>query len=55
MECRLATKGDKSYIIQAFPGIYGGRDSLPHYYDHFMECSKCICYVGEIDGKIVSF
>ena len=54
MECRLATEDDKSNIIQAFPGIYGGTDYLPHKYDHFMECPRCICYVGEMDGKIVS-
>ena len=54
MECRLATKDDKPNIIEAFPGIYSGMDYLSHYYDHFMGCPRCICYVGEMDGKIVS-
>ena len=54
MECRLATKDDKSNIMQAFPGIYGGMDYLSHNYDYFMECPRCFSYVGEMDGKIVS-
>ena len=54
MECRTATASDKEAIIAAFPGIYGGRDYLAFEYDKFMQKDEYTCFVGEIDGNIVS-
>ena len=54
MKCRIAVASDKANIVKAFPGIYGGLDYLPHDYDDFMASPRYICYVGEIEGKIVS-
>jgi len=50
---RRATLEDKDSVL-GVRDVYDGLDYLPHYYDKFIQCTRCKCYVAEIQNKIVS-
>jgi len=50
---RRATLEDKDSVL-GVRDVYDGLDYLPHYYDKFIQCTRCKCYVAEIQNKTVS-
>ena len=50
---RRATLEDKDSVL-GVRDVYDGLDYLPHYYDKFIQCVHCKCYVAEIQNQIVS-
>ena len=51
---REATPEDKDELCTSFNNVYGGMDYVEQMYDHYMENPKYHCFVGVLDGKIVS-
>lgn len=51
---RKATPLDKNTVLSLRYNVYGGLDYLADYYDYFMQDRNRQCFVGELDGKVVS-
>ena len=51
---RRATAEDKDAILSIHNNVFGGRDYLPAYFDHFLTCPGTLAVVMLYDGRVVS-
>ena len=51
---RRAVLEDKNDVIRIHDNVYDGRDYLPEYFEHFLNCQNVESYVAEVEGELVS-